>query len=186
MRKSVEKSVEILKKGGIILYPTDTVWGIGCDATNYDAVSRIFQVKQRSESKSLIILVNSEAMLKHYVAEIPTQILEFLQRVESPTTVIYKKPKNLASNVIAQDNSVAIRIVKDDFCQRLIAEFGKPIVSTSANISGESTPAHFGQIDPRIVNQMDFVVKYRQDDRQIASSSRLIRFSSEGKVEILR
>ncbi|CEN49289.1 Putative ribosome maturation factor rimN (fragment) [Capnocytophaga canimorsus] len=110
----------------------------------------------------------------------------FLQRAESPTTVIYQNPKNLASNVIAQDNSVAIRIVKDDFCQRLIAEFGKPIVSTSANISGESTPAHFGQIDPRIVNQMDFVVKYRQHDRQIASPSRLIRFSSEGKVEILR
>ena len=131
-----QQITEILKAGGVILYPTDTVWGIGCDATNPTAVARIFTIKQRSESKSLIILVSSIAMLREYIADLPQNILNYLQKINEPTTIIYEKPQLLAPNVIAADNTVAIRLVQDPFCQKMITLLGKPIVSTSANISG--------------------------------------------------
>ncbi len=177
---------EILAAGKIILYPTDTVWGLGCDATNYVAVDKIFKIKQRSESKSLIILVSDEQMLKDYVEEIPAEILIYLKNVDRPTTVIYPQAKNLAANVIASDGSVAIRIPQDDFCKSMIENFGKPIVSTSANISGEPTPTFFKEISSSIIEACDFVCTFRQDDETPRQSSRLVRFLSNGKIEVLR
>ena len=181
-----QQITEILKAGGVILYPTDTVWGIGCDATNPTAVARIFTIKQRSESKSLIILVSSITMLRDYIADLPQNILNYLQKVTEPTTIIYENPQLLAPNVIAADNTVAIRLVQDPFCQQMIAYFGKPIVSTSANISGEPTPLYYQLINPQIIAQCDYVVPYRQDDTQIKNPSRLIRFDTDGEIQILR
>lgn len=158
-----QQITEILKAGGVILYPTDTVWGIGCDATNPTAVARIFTIKQRNESKSLIILVSSIAMLREYIADLPQNILNYLQKVTEPTTIIYENPQLLAKNVIAADNTVAIRLVQDPFCQQMIAHFGKPIVSTSANISGQSTPLCFADIPTSLIEHCDYVVPYRQE-----------------------
>lgn len=180
------KSIEILEKGGTILYPTDTVWGIGCDATNQQAVSKIFDIKQRNESKSLIILVNSFEMLTHYVSEIPIFVSDFIKTIQNPTTIIYNSPKKIAKNAVSSDNSVAIRIVKDDFCQKLLEKFGKPIVSTSANISGKPTPQTFDEIEQYIIEKCDYVVKYKQTDKQIKNPSRLVKFDSEGKLFFLR
>ena len=181
-----QQITEILKAGGVILYPTDTVWGIGCDATNPSAVARVFAIKQRSESKSLIILVSSIAMLREYIADLPQNIFNYLQKVTEPTTIIYENPQLLAKNVIASDNTVAIRLVQDPFCQQMITHFGKPIVSTSANISGELTPLYYQLINPQIIAQCDYVVPYRQDDTQIKNPSRLIRFDTDGEIQILR
>ena len=177
---------EILKEGKIILYPTDTVWGLGCDATNPEAVAKIFQIKQRSESKSLIILVSDIQMLQQYVTAVPSKVLAYLQTLQEPTTIIYSHPLHLAKNVIPADDTVAIRVVQDAFCQQMIADFGKPIVSTSANISGEPTPLYYQLIDPKIIAQCDYVVPYRQDDTQIKNPSRLIRFDADGEILILR
>lgn len=182
----LEKSVQTLSEQGIILYPTDTVWGLGCDATNENAVAKIFRIKKRSESKSLIILVSNLEMLSDYVEEIPNFILDFIKKIEEPTTIIYKNPKNLAKNVISADNSVAIRLVKDDFCIKMIENFGKPIVSTSANISGEPTPHFFKEISTEIIQQCDYVMRHRQEETQKRQSSRLIRFDENGNIEHLR
>lgn len=186
MDKDIKKASEILINEGVILYPTDTVWGLGCDATNVKAVSKIFQIKQRNESKSLIILINSIEMLQQYVSEIPNYILNFLKTIQNPTTIIYSNPKNLAKNVISSENTVAIRLIQDEFCQKLIKNFGKPIVSTSANISGEPTPQIFSDINPQIIKNCDYVVKHRQNDTEKRTPSRLIRFDSEGNIEFLR
>ena len=181
-----QQITEILKAGGVILYPTDTVWGIGCDATNPTAVARIFTIKQRSESKSLIILVSSIAMLREYIADLPQNILNYLQKVTEPTTIIYENPQLLAQNVIAADNTVAIRLVQDPFCQQMIDHFGKPIVSTSANISGQPTPLCFADIPASLIEHCDYVVPYRQDDTTPKKPSRLIKFDKNGELIILR
>lgn len=177
---------EILAAGKTILYPTDTVWGIGCDATNSTAVAKIFKIKQRSESKSLIILVSSQQMLQYYIPYISEAELAYLQQVTTPTTIIYSHPQHLASNVVAADDTVAIRIVQDTFCQRMISDFGKPIVSTSANLSGEQTPLYFQMISKKIISQVDYVVPYRQEEKIIHQPSRLIRFDDQGNIQILR
>ena len=181
-----QQITEILKAGGVILYPTDTVWGIGCDATNASAVARIFTIKQRSESKSLIILVSSITMLRDYIADLPQNILNYLQKVTEPTTIIYENPQLLAPNVIAADNTVAIRLVQDPFCQQMIAYFGKPIVSTSANISGQPTPLCFADIPVTLIEHCDYVVPYRQDDTAPKKPSRIIKFDKNGELIILR
>lgn len=186
MDTDIKKSTETLVNKGVILYPTDTVWGLGCDATDVAPVAKIFKIKQRNESKSLIILVDSVKMLREYVAEIPDFVLDFLNSVQKPTTVIYSNPKKLANNVIASNNTVAIRIVKDDFCQKLIQNFGKPIVSTSANISGEATPQFFEDINAHIIENCDYVVKYRQNDQEKRIPSHLIQFDNEGNITFLR
>jgi len=146
LKKELQYAITCLSKASIILYPTDTVWGVGCDATNEVAVTTIYKVKQRDESKSLVILVDSFEMLQEYVTAIPRKVIELLEESTKPTTIIYSNPKGLAKNVIAKDNTVAIRIVQDKFCQKLIQKFGKPIVSTSANISGKPTPQSFKEI----------------------------------------
>ncbi|QXP73882.1 threonylcarbamoyl-AMP synthase [Tenacibaculum sp. AHE15PA] len=160
-----------LKQGKTILYPTDTVWGIGCDATNEVAVKKIYKIKKREESKSLIILVSSIEMLKEYVKVVPQIALDVLENTTKPTTIIYHSPKNLAKNTIASDNTIAIRIPKNDFCLQLIKEFGKPIVSTSANISGESTPKSFIDISKSILKSVDYVVDLHEDNTTEKSST---------------
>ena len=175
-----------LIEGKVILYPTDTVWGLGCDATNPDAVAKIFTIKQRNESKSLIILVNNTEMLQQYIAELPQKAIDYLKTITTPTTIIYNNPIHLAQNVIASDNTVAIRIVNDYFCQQIITNFGKPIVSTSANISGEPTPQFFKAISPAILAQADYIVPFRQNETDIKKPSRLVKFTSSGELIILR
>lgn len=159
----MHKIIQILKQGGTILYPTDTVWGIGCDATNPIAVQKIYAIKQRSDSKALIVLVKDELQLKRYVQAVPPAIPSILAKVQRPTTIIYPNAQHLANNVIAQDGSIAIRIPQHDFCQQLLSKLGTPIVSTSANISGQPTPTNVQQISPSIKEAVDYVVPLTYD-----------------------
>ena len=183
MNFELKNTVASLQQAKTILYPTDTVWGIGCDATNEKAVSKIYQIKQREESKSLIILVSSLEMLEKYVA-VPEKAIHILQKATKPTTIIYKFPKGLASNVIAKDHTVAIRIVKDEFCIKLIQQFGKPIVSTSANISGNPTPKTFSEIAETILEAADYIVNLQQDI--VASKSSTILRIEGDNIEVIR
>lgn len=185
-KNDIEQCLTILKNGGIILYPTDTVWGIGCDATNEIAVEKIYALKKRIESKSMIILVADETDILHYTTPQTNQIYDYLKGIHNPVTAIYPDAKNLAKNIINSDGTVAIRIVKDDFCKEMIHAFGKPIVSTSANVSGYPTPGLFSDIDVLIKSGVDYVVKYRQDDDQPASPSTIIKINGEGDIEIIR
>jgi len=181
----IAETLEVLKSGESICYPTDTVWGLGCDAQDTEAVSKIYAIKNRASSKSLIILVSDLEMLKHYVEEIPEQLNEILSESDRPISVIYPKAKNLANNVIAQDGSVAIRIVQDDFCKQLINQFGKPIVSTSANISGEPTPTCFKEISPLVLEKVNYIVNLRLEEIN-TQSSKIIRLLADGQIEVIR
>jgi len=185
MNIELKKSLEVLLKGGVIVYPTDTIWGIGCDATDEKAVEKVFELKQRNDSKSLIILVDGMEMLHNYVKKLPKKVSCVLAGSSRPTSVIYKNPKGLSENVIAKDNTVAIRIVHDEFCQRLIQAFGKPIVSTSANYSGKASPKCFDDIDRSLLNKVDYVVNLHRDEKQ-NRSSQLVKISDKGRIEFLR
>lgn len=168
-----------------ILYPTDTVWGIGCDATSDQAVAKIYTIKKREETKSLVILVSSLEMLKKYVAEVPTKALEIIEKAIRPTTIVYDKPVGIAKNAIGRDNTIAIRIASDDFCKNMIHNFGKPIVSTSANISGQPTPKQFSEISSEIKNAVDFVVTDFKDNVN-EKSSRIIKVTNQNVVTVIR
>jgi len=181
----IKNTVKALAIGGVIVYPTDTIWGVGCDATNENAVAKIFELKKRAGSKSLIILVNDLDMLQEYIKKLPKKVACVLESTSRPTSVIYKNSKGLAANVIAKDNTVAIRIVNDEFCQNLIQKFGKPIVSTSANYSGKPSPKSFDEIDKTLLDKVEYVVNLRQDEKQ-NRSSQLVKISSSGKIEFLR
>lgn len=185
MQIEIEKTQQAILNSGTILYPTDTVWGLGCDATNSDAVSKIYAIKNREESKSLIILVDSFEMLSNYVESIPEKATKALQEASKPTTIIYKNPKGIADNCIAEDNTIAIRIVQNEFCQELIKQFQKPIVSTSANISGEPTPKSFSEISPAILDSVDYVVNL-QREKITTASSRILRITDDNQVEVIR
>ena len=185
MEKEIKNTIEILKKGGVILYPTDTIWGIGCDATDEKAVSKVYTIKQREESKSLIILVSDMEMLKKYIQKFPTKVSCVLNSSSRPTTVIYKNPKELEKNTIANDNTIAIRIANDEFCSRLINKFKKPIVSTSANYSGKPSPKNFDAIDKNLKKEVDYIVNLRHFSSQ-NRPSQLIRIDRNGKIEFLR
>jgi L-threonylcarbamoyladenylate synthase len=181
----ISEIVKKLNDAKVILYPTDTVWGIGCDATNARAVQKIYQIKSREESKSLIILVDSFEMLQTYVPEVSAKIRQILDETKKPTTLIYNSPRGLARNTIAADDTIAIRIPKDDFCLEIIKKFGKPIVSSSANISGEPTPKCYSEISPAILDTVDYIVNLRQDE--IASkSSTILRVNERDEIEVLR
>jgi L-threonylcarbamoyladenylate synthase len=182
----IQKSLNVLKSGGIILYPTDTIWGLGCDPTNPDAVEKIFRIKSRSENKSLLILVNGENMLERYAADIPEIVYELTSVSDTPLTIIYHRGKNLAQGVCGEDGSIGIRICHDEFCNELITRFRKPIISTSANLSGRPSPEHFGNIDKSLIESVEYVVKYRQDDRQKRSASPVIKIEPDGTFKILR
>ena len=185
MTQEILNSITSLKQENTILYPTDTVWGIGCDATSENAVKKVYQIKKRDESKSLIILVESIVMLKTYIPNIPKSALELIKNTTKPTSIIYKNPIGLAKNVIAEDNSVAIRLVQDEFCQALIKKFGKPIVSTSANISKSPTPTCFEEIQPEIVQNVDYIVALQQQKKN-TQSSQILKIIEDGSFITIR
>jgi len=184
--EDLKNSLDALKHGGVILYPTDTIWGLGCDATNSAAVEKIFLIKSRTGSKSLIILVNGIDMLERYVRDIPEAALELAGVSDAPLTIIYPQGKNLAAGICGEDGSVAIRICNEPFCNELISRLRKPLVSTSANLSGKPSPANFSEIDEAIITQADYTVKYRQNDRQKHSPSPVISIDKNGVLKILR
>ncbi|MBO9618496.1 MAG: threonylcarbamoyl-AMP synthase [Niabella sp.] len=183
--QDLKDSVETLRKGGILLYPTDTVWGLGCDATNAAAVAKIYSIKKRDDSKALIVLAATERDIMQYTAAVDLSLFDYLETTERPTTVIYEHGIGFAENLTAEDGSIAIRLCKDEFCRSLIKRFGKPIVSTSANISGEPTPASFDTISDTIKSQVDHIVQYRQDDTTPQQPSSIIRWK-DGTVEVIR
>lgn len=182
----IENCTRVLNEGGIILYPTDTVWGIGCDPTNEIAISKIFKLKQRNESKSMIILVAEETDILHYTNQESIKFYDYLKGIHKPTTVIYQHAINLSEKVIAEDGSVAIRVVKDKFCKVLIKKFGKPLVSTSSNISGYPAPLLFSDIDILIKNGVDYIVRYRQDETELGQPSAIIKINDDGSYITIR
>ena len=186
MNEDIAQSVDVLRRGGIILYPTDTIWGIGCDATNSEAVDRIYKLKKRSDSKSMLVLLGNENLLQQYVKEVPDIAWELLEVADKPMTIIYPGAKNLAPNLIAENGSIGIRIPKDVFCQKLMARFKKPIVSTSANISGQASPSCFADIHFSIKESVDYIVKWKQTVAEKAHSSSIIQLGRNGQIEILR
>lgn len=181
----VENSLKTLQAGGLILYPTDTVWGIGCDATNAEAVQKVYALKKRPETKSMIVLLADERDLLQYVANPDLAVFDYLDTVTKPTTVIYEGAIGLADNLVNQDGTIAIRIVQETFCKHLIKRFRKPIVSTSANISNEPTPRTFAEITEIIRQEVDYVVQYRQNDATIAAPSAVVRWE-KGQVTVIR
>lgn len=181
----VEKCLQVLQNGGIILYPTDTVWGIGCDATNADAVNKIIRLKQRPQHKSFVVLVTEEKDILRYIASPDLSVFDYLQTVKKPTTVIYEHALGIAENVCNDDGSVAIRICKDEFCRHLVKRFRKPIVSTSANLSGKPSAGNFSSIDEVIKQGVDYVVQYRQNEEAQAQPSSIIKWRN-GIAEIIR
>lgn len=185
-KEEINKALEVLKSGGIILYPTDTVWGLGCDATHPEAVEKIFKLKKRDDAKSLVILLDTENKLQSYVAEVPDVAYDLIEYSEKPLTIIYSGAKNLPQNLIHQDGSVGIRIPKHDFCQQLIQRFRKPIVSTSANLSGEPTPANFSEISQQIIEGVDYIVDLEQENSFKKQSSTIMKLEPDGKFAFIR
>jgi L-threonylcarbamoyladenylate synthase len=181
----IEPCLNTLKQGGIILYPTDTIWGIGCDATQESAVERILSLKKRPEKKGLIVLIADEKDLLHYTSQPDPAVYHFLEKTKKPTTVIYEGMINLAEN-LSEDGSIAIRLVKDPFCTHLIRRLKKPLVSTSANISSLPAPRFFEEISTDIRDAVDYIVKYRQDDHSIHQPSSLVKFNRNGTITIIR
>ncbi len=184
MREDILRSSEILQNGGVILYPTDTIWGLGCDATNQEAISRIYSIKKRVASKSMIVLVKDIEMLQHYVEQVPAKALDLIATTTNPLTIIYPNARNLSQNIIADDGSIAIRIPNEKFCQTLLDVFGKPLVSTSANISGEVAPANYTKISDYIIEQADYVVSYRQNDFSKATPSTIVKIQGDTLIYI--
>jgi len=182
----INKCMEVLKTGGLILYPTDTIWGIGCDATNEKAVEKIFTLKKRREEKSMIILVAEEKDIVQYAASPDLRVFDYLKTTIKPTTVIYDNAIGIASNLVSKDGSVGIRVCKDEFCRYLIKRFRKPIVSTSANISGNASPTSFADIGEEIKNGVDYIVQHRQKDISAAVPSSVVKWNKDGSVTVLR
>ena len=180
------EAVRVLKAGGVILYPTDTIWGIGCDATNREAVERIYQIKQRQDNKALIVLAGSDAMISRYVAEVPEVAWDVIELATKPTTIIFDRGRSLAPNLLGEDGSVGIRLSREEFSSQLCFHLRKPIVSTSANISGTPTPVSFAEIGKEIRDKVDYIVRYRQHDTTPASPSSIIRLGRGGEVKIIR
>lgn len=186
MLEEIKKAVDVLYNGGLILYPTDTIWGIGCDATNEKAVERIYQLKQRSDSKSMLVLLDNPTKLQAYVDEIPDIAWDLIELSDKPLTIIYPGAKNLATNLIAADKSIGIRITTEAFSKKLCEVFRKPIVSTSANISGQPSPSTFTEISQEILNGVDYVVNYRQQEHSQATPSSIIKLGKGNVVQVIR
>jgi L-threonylcarbamoyladenylate synthase len=186
IEEDINKAVEVLRLGGIILYPTDTIWGIGCDATNNKAVQKVLKVKNRVKELGFIILLEKDNRLNEYVEEIPEITWDLIKSFDTPTTIIYSKAKHLAKNVLAEDGSVAIRVVKDEFCRRLIGRLGKPIVSTSANFSGDPSPMMFKDITSELKKKVDYVVASNQNKLTKIKASTIIRLKPNGEFDVVR
>jgi L-threonylcarbamoyladenylate synthase len=184
--EDLKQALNVLIKGGIILYPTDTIWGLGCDATNQDAIKKIYKIKKRRENKSLIVLVNGFVMLERYVRHVPDAAAEILEVSDKPITIIYPQGKNLAPGVCNEDGSVGVRITDDDFCNELITRFRKPLISTSANYSDTPSPSNFSEIVDGIKRSVDFAVKYRQTDINKKTPSSVIKVDDNGVIKIIR
>ncbi|MEO8821841.1 MAG: L-threonylcarbamoyladenylate synthase [Ginsengibacter sp.] len=182
----ITNSLKILKNGGTILYPTDTIWGIGCDATNGDAVKKVYDLKKREETKSMIILVDDVSMIKRYVSNPSLKIISLISSAKKPTTAIFKNAIHLPEKLINIDGSIAIRIVKDKFCQQLIQQLKKPLVSTSANISGEKFPENFEDVSVEIKNSVDYIVQHRQNDFSKNAPSSIVKLNEDGEIEFIR
>ncbi len=184
--QDIKNAIEAMRKGGVILYPTDTVWGIGCDATNAEAVKRVYEIKQRDDSKALICLVDSDARLQRYVRNVPDVAWQLIDCIDKPTTLILDGAVNLAPNLIAEDGSIGIRITQEAFSKELCFRFQKAIVSTSANISGEPAAQNYRDIDPRILEKVDYVCWTRRQEHQPHQPSSIIKLSADGQVQIIR
>ncbi|MEM5564262.1 L-threonylcarbamoyladenylate synthase [Psychroserpens sp. AS72] len=185
MNEIIQEALTVLKQGGLILYPTDTVWGIGCDATNYEAVKKIYKLKQRKDSQALICLVNNYSMLERHVDNVPNMAYTILDIAVKPTTIIYDDPAGVAENLIAGDNTLAIRVIKNTFCEKLIRYLKRPLVSTSANISGKPSPKSFKEISDEIIKGVDYVVNL-QNEKSMSKPSTIIKLGNDGMVKIIR
>jgi len=186
MNSEIQIAAEVILSGGSILYPTDTIWGIGCDATRQESVQSIYQIKQRADNKSMLVLVSGIAMLEEFVERIPAQALEIIEKAEKPSTIIYPGARKLASNLLGPDGSIGIRVTTDPFCKKLIDEIGLPIVSTSANISGESAPSSFHEINKSLMTYVDYVVNWRRDEKAPSSPSAILKLEADGTITTLR
>ena len=186
MQEEIKKAIEVLKSGGVILYPTDTVWGIGCDATNAAAVQRVFEIKKRVDTKAMLVLVDSAARVQSYVEEVPEMAWELIELTDKPLTIIYPNAKNLAKNLVAEDNSIGIRVTCESFSKSLCERFRRPIVSTSANVSGAETPKNFSKISPEIISAVDYVVSYRQSEKSEPMPSSIIKLGVGNLFQIIR
>ena len=186
MNEDLKKACDVLRKGGLILYPTDTIWGIGCDATNEEAVQRVYTLKQRADNKAMLLLLGNEARLESYVQEVPEIAWSLIEVADRPLTLIYPGARNLAPNLIAEDCSVGIRITREEFSRRLCEQFRRPVVSTSANISGQPAPHTFQEIAEEIKQGVDYIVQYRQDDLTAAQPSSIIKLGAGGLFQIIR
>ncbi|MCI6521866.1 MAG: L-threonylcarbamoyladenylate synthase [Parabacteroides sp.] len=186
MIEDIKKACEVMAAGGLILYPTDTIWGIGCDATNEEAVRRVYELKRRSDHKAMLLLMDSSAKLNYYVQEVPDVAWDLIELADSPLTVIYNGARNVAPNLLAADGSVGIRITQEEFSHKLCERFRKPLVSTSANVSGDPSPANFSEISETIKAGVDYIVRYRQDDLSKAAPSHIIKLGAGGLVKIIR
>lgn len=187
METDIKQALTVLYNGGIILYPTDTIWGLGCDATNPQAVDSIFKIKQRTDSKSLIVLLSNINSINRYIDSPPQVALDIIEMATKPTTIIFCGAKNIAQNAINKaDNTIAIRIPNDPFCQKLLMQFRKPIISTSANISGQPAPENFAQITSQITQNVDYIVKHRQNEPAKAKPSSIIKINNDNTFTIIR
>lgn len=185
-RDDIRQAVEVMNKGGIILYPTDTIWGIGCDATNPEAVKRVYDIKHRNDAKALITLIDSEAKLEAYVTNVPEVAWQLIEVAEKPLTIIYDGARNLAPNLLAEDGSAGIRITREEFSKNLCMRMRRAIVSTSANISGEPSPKCFADISPDIINAVDYVCTSRRNEGKNHPASNIIKLGAGGEVKVIR
>lgn len=186
LQEDIRKAVETMRKGGVILYPTDTVWGIGCDATNAEAVARVYKIKHRDDSKALICLVDSDARLQRYVRNVPSVAWDLLEVADKPLTVILDGAVNLAPNLVAEDGSIAMRITHEPFSKELCYRFQKPVVSTSANVSGEPAAQNYGDIAPELLEAVDYVCWSRRQEHKPHTPSSIVKLASDGEVTIIR
>lgn len=186
MKEDINRALEVLRSGGVILYPTDTIWGLGCDATDPEAVEKIYRIKERDPNKSMLVLVDYPARVERYVEDMPDIAWDLIEVTNKPLTIIYHQAKHLAENLVASDGSIGIRVVQDKFCQQLITQFKKPIVSTSANYSNQPSPGNYKEIDQKIIDSVDYVVKWRQNETKKSSPSGIIKLGPGGEVEVIR
>ena len=186
IKDEVAKALKVITEGGIILYPTDTIWGIGCDATNTEAIKRIFKLKQRDEAKSMIVLIDTENKLESYISDVNPLAYDLIAYAENPLTLVMPGAKNLSPAIINKDGSIGIRVVKHPFCEQLIQRLRKPLVSTSANISGKASPQYFAQVSDEIINGVDYVVDLEQQDMEIKNPSTIMRLEPDGKFQFIR
>lgn len=186
MNEEIKKACQVMREGGVILYPTDTIWGIGCDATNEEAVRRVYEIKRRTDSKAMLVLVDSAVKVDFYVQDVPEVAWDLIELADKPLTIIYSDARNLAPNLLAEDGSVGIRVTSEEFSKRLCQQFRKAIVSTSANVSGQPSPLNFSEISEEIKAAVDYIVDYRREETAQAKPSSIIKLDKGGVIKIIR